>query len=133
MPIKEALSKQLSFALDLQRSKSTAVKIEVDLSGKSLPWGLIQFACIASIFGICIYYFLPLALLSFNIGLLLAIFFFILCGMLLGLVIMAFNVQYLVERLVVWIFFLPFGAAKRTMVIKNLAAHRVHLQPSFLD
>ncbi|CAD8101464.1 unnamed protein product [Paramecium primaurelia] len=125
VPIKEALSKQLSFALDINRSKSTAVKIEVDLEGKSLPWGRIQFAIIASLFGICVYYFLPLALLSFNIGLLLSIFFFILCGMLLGLVIFAFNIQYLAERFTVYIFLFWASSAKKTMVLKNLAAHRI--------
>ncbi|KAM3144375.1 hypothetical protein pb186bvf_003539 [Paramecium bursaria] len=125
IPIREALKQQLSFALDLQRSKSSAVKINIDLSGTQIPWGFIQFGLIASIFGICVYYFLPLALLSLNIGLLLSIFFFILCGMLLGLVLLAFNIQYLMERLCVWIFLFWAGGAKRSMVIKNLAAHRI--------
>jgi uncharacterized membrane protein len=76
-------------------------------------------------FGISIYYLLPLALLSFNIGLLLAIFFWILCGMLLGFVLLSFNFQYLFERFVVKIFLFFTSVATKNMVLKNLAAHRI--------
>jgi hypothetical protein len=41
VPIQQALKQQLSFALDINRSKSTAVKIEIDIEGKGLPWGRI--------------------------------------------------------------------------------------------
>jgi hypothetical protein len=90
-PIQEGLKQQLSFALDLNRSKSSAVKVEVDVEGKAIPWGRITFALVASAFGVSIYFLLPLALLSFNIGLLLSIFFLLLCSMLLGFVLLAFN------------------------------------------
>ena len=53
--------------------------------------------------------------------------------MLLGLVLLAFNIQYLMERLCVWIFLFWAGGAKRSMVIKNLAAHRVIYIFKFLD
>lgn len=38
---------------------------------------------------------------------------------------MAFNVQYLVERLTVWGFLWWAGEAKKNLVLKNLAAHRI--------
>lgn len=81
----------MSFALDLNRSKSSAVKVEVDMEGNAIPWGRITFALVASVFGVSIYFLLPLALLSFNISLLLSIFFLLLCSMLLGFVLLAFN------------------------------------------
>lgn len=93
-----------------------------------MPWGRITFALVSSMFGISIYFLLPLALLSFNIGLLLAIFFVLLCSMLLGFVMLTFNFQYLVERGVVAVFFFFAGAATRNIILKNLATHRVYIQ-----
>jgi len=90
-----------------------------------LPWGRIGFATIATMFGISIYYFLPLSLLSFNLGLLINIFFWILVGMLLGFIMLMLNIQYLVERLVVYLTLFWTGAAIRSLIIKNLAAHRI--------
>lgn len=68
------------------------MKIEIDVEGKELPWGRIAFALISSIFGISIYYFLPLSMLSFNFALLLNIFFWILIGMLVGFILLSLNV-----------------------------------------
>ena len=52
----------------------------------------IVFGVIAVAYGLSIYYFLPLAMLSFNFALILEIFFLILVGMLFGLSLLAFNV-----------------------------------------
>lgn len=60
----------MNIALDINRSKSQAVKIEVNVEGKEFPWGRVSFALIATVFGISICYLLPLALLSFNLALL---------------------------------------------------------------
>jgi hypothetical protein len=49
------------------------------------------FGVISVLFGMSIYYFLPLALLSFNLSLVLKIFIIILVGMLFGLSMLAFN------------------------------------------
>lgn len=51
----------------------------------------IVFGVIAVTYGLSIYYFLPLAMLSFNFALVLQIFFMILVGMLFGLSLLAFN------------------------------------------
>jgi len=51
----------------------------------------IVFGTIAVVYGLSIYYFLPLAMLSFNFALILQIFFLILVGMLFGLSLLAFN------------------------------------------
>ena len=104
-PIRNALGQTLSIALDVNRSKSTAVKITIDIEGKGFPWGRFSFAILASLFGISIYYFLPLSLLSFNFALLINIFFWILIGMLVGMILLSLNVQYLLEKTIVHLFF----------------------------
>jgi len=76
-------------------------------------------------FGISIYYLLPLSLLSFNIGLLLIIFFVILIGLLIGCCLLAMNVQYLIEKLVVFLCFWWENAAIKNLIVKNLSAHRI--------
>ncbi len=130
VPIREALKQNLQTALDATHSKTTAVKIVIDVEGKGFPWGRISFSLIASVFGVSIYYLLPLSLLSFNLGLVIAIFFWILIGLLLGLVILSLNIQHLMERLIV---FIVFGVLLRCfvktgfrkLILKNLAAHRI--------
>jgi hypothetical protein len=46
---------------------------------------------ITVVFGVCLYYLLPLALISSNYKLLLYVFFFILAGLLFGLALLASN------------------------------------------
>lgn len=55
------------------------------------------FGSVAVVFGITVYYGLPIALLQINLSLILQIFFLLLLGMLLGLVILAVNLQGAVE------------------------------------
>ncbi|KRX00113.1 hypothetical protein PPERSA_07220 [Pseudocohnilembus persalinus] len=125
VPIRNALGVSLSIALDVNRSKSQAVKIEIDVEGKGFPWGRIGFALVATLFGISIYYFLPLSLLSLNIGLLINIFFWILIGLLVGFILLMLNIQYLLERMVVVITLVFLKSAQKSIILKNLAAHRI--------
>ncbi len=50
-----------------------------------------------TVFGFLVYYLLPLALLSMNLQLFITIFFWILIGTFIGLVMMALNVEIIVE------------------------------------
>lgn len=102
-----------------------AVKITIDVEGKELPWGLITFALISSVFGIAIYYLLPLALLSFDFVLLINIFFFILIGLLVGCIVLSLNIQYILEKSVIFLFFFWLRAGIRAIVVKNMASHRI--------
>ena len=124
VPIRQALGQTLNFALDVNRSKSQAVKVVIDVEGKAFPWGRVSFALVCALFGISIYYFLPLALISFNLALLINIFFWILIGLLVGFILLALNIQYLLERLIVHVFFWWTGSAMRTLIIKNLGNRR---------
>lgn len=84
-----------------------------------------MFGTIAVAYGLSIYYFLPLAMLSFNFSLILKIFFFILVGMLLGLSLLAFNLQRFLEIIFTYVFLSFEKKSMKMMVIKNLSAHRM--------
>jgi hypothetical protein len=55
------------------------------------------FGVITVVYGLAIYYFLPLSMLSLNFKLILRIFFMILLGMLFGLTLLSFNLQRILE------------------------------------
>ena len=77
-------------------------------------------------YGIGIYYFLPLSMLSMNFSLILRIFFLILLGMLFGLTLLSFNLQRLLEVTLVYGFLGIFEKeSMRMLVLKNLTAHKM--------
>jgi hypothetical protein len=57
---------------------------------------LITYGTLVVLYGVSIYYLMPLSLLSGNYGLILIIFFSILMGMVLGLTMLAYNLQSIV-------------------------------------
>jgi FtsH-binding integral membrane protein len=65
-----------------------------------------------------------LAVLSFNLGLLLEIFFLILVGMIFGLTLIAFNLQRVVEIFVVYTLLIFERKSMKLLILKNLSAHR---------
>mmetsp|Transcript_5162 Transcript_5162/g.7941 ORF Transcript_5162/g.7941 Transcript_5162/m.7941 type:complete len:177 (+) Transcript_5162:1910-2440(+) len=85
----------------------------------------IVFGTVAVAYGLSIYYFLPLAMLSFNFQLVLQIFFFILVGMLFGLSLLAFNLQRFLEIILTQVLFIWEKKSMRDMITKNLAAHKM--------
>jgi len=85
----------------------------------------VTFGSIAVLYGLSIYYFLPLAMLSFNFGWILKIFFFILVGMLFGLSLLAFNVQRFLEIILTYVFLCYEKNSMKMMVMKNLEAHKM--------
>lgn len=91
-PVQSALSKNLNDALNYQRSKTNAMFVEILQTNKKNISGMIVFGIIAVVYGLSIYYLLPLSMLSFNFSLILRIFFMILLGMLFGLSLMAMNI-----------------------------------------
>lgn len=91
VPIQSALSQNLNDSLNVNRNKSSGVLIQIFDQSKANVVPYVIFGLIAVIYGISIYYLLPLALLSANYSLILQIFFFILLGMIFGLTLLAFN------------------------------------------
>jgi len=91
IPIQTALSKPVVASLDVNRSKISGQKITVssEKSLNTIPY--VIFGLISVLYPAFIYYFLPLSLLTVNVTMVLFIFFFILMGMILGLVLLSFN------------------------------------------
>ncbi|CDW77763.1 family protein [Stylonychia lemnae] len=125
-PIKVVLTKNLGDSLDYSRSKTQAIYITIlrnddyERIGKYVPLGMITTA-----YGIAIYYFLPLSLLSMNLGMILRIFFLILLAMLLGLTMLALNVQRMLEIVLTYLFLFYEKRSMRMLVLKNLTAHKL--------
>ena len=124
IPIRRALSANLHDALDVSRGKTPGVLITfIDNRTKDLVPYLL-FGSVAVTFGISIYYGLPMAMLKLNFGLLLTIFFAILMGLLLGLVLIAINLQSFLERVLMYILLFWETGAMKTLLRKNMIAHR---------
>lgn len=77
------------------------------------------------IYGLAIYYFLPLSLLSLNFSLILRIFFFILLAMLFGLTLLSFNLQRVLEIILVYVLLCFEKQSMKNLVLKNLTAHKM--------
>lgn len=105
VPIQRALSKNLTDALNTQRKTTSGVVISFTNTGAKNFVPYFVFGTASVLFGISIYYFLPLGLLQQNYGLILSIFFLILFGMMLGLTVFVTNMQGILETLLIYIFF----------------------------
>ena len=93
IPIRRALTKNLTDSLNTLRSKQSGILITSSDSTTAnlVPYVLVGTICVA--FGVSVYFFLPIGLLSMNLGMILAIFFAILLGMMAGLTVLATNLQ----------------------------------------
>ncbi len=91
IPIRTALSKTLGESINTDRAKISGIITNVEQAGEIdvVPYLLV--GIISVIYGLSIYYLLPLSLLTMNFSLMLAIFFFILVGMILGLTLITYN------------------------------------------
>jgi len=84
----------------------------------------LTFGVVSVVYGLSIYYFLPKAMVSFNFSLILKIFFFILVGMLLGLSLLAFNLQRFLEIILTHVFLCWEKTSMKRLVLKNFESHR---------
>ena len=125
IPIEAVLTKNLNEALDYQRSKTQAIYVEILQNKDNNISSYVIFGILAIIYGLAIYYFLPLALLSLNFSLILNIFFFILLGMLFGLSLLAFNLQRGIEIIMTHMFLFFEKQSMKMLVLKNLTAHKM--------
>ena len=82
------------------------------------------FGSIGTVFGVMVYFVMPLAILSFDISLLLMIFFLILVGMLLGITLISLNLQSVIELALVNSLLLFERKSMKLLIVKNLSAHR---------
>ena len=123
-PIWGVINNDLAENLNPLRNKTAATKVEIYVEGRQFPLGKVVFGLLAAGYGMMIYYLLPRALINQNLGLLLIIFFAILEGLLVGLILLSFSVQYLLERLVAYICLFWVDATDFLLTMKNLSSHR---------
>ena len=79
----------------------------------------------ACLYGMTIYYLLPLALLTMNLSLLLDIFFLILMGMIFGLTLIAQTLQHALEWITVHLLLFFERKSMKQLILKNLIAHKM--------
>ena len=87
-----------------------------------LPYLL--FGSISVAFGMTVYYFLPLGLLTFNAALILDIFFVILLGLILGMTLLALNLRGFLEMILINVFLFWEKRSMKNLLKKNLIAHK---------
>jgi len=122
-PIRVSLSKSLGDALDYQRAKSQA-NFEAALS-KPNSRTQILVGSLTVVYGLSIYYLLPVAMLELDLQLILRIFLLILMGMLLGLTLLSFNLVRLLEIAIVHVFLVFEPRSTKKLILKNLEAHKM--------
>jgi uncharacterized membrane protein len=83
----------------------------------------LAFGFLASIYGGSIYYFLPYSMLSNKLTMLLRLFFVVLLGLLLGLCILAMNVQTVLEIIMAKTLFFWETKIVKVLMLNNLSAH----------
>lgn len=89
--------------MNATRSKTKGAIVDItdaDSFEKKLPYFLV--GLIGTVAGTVTFYVLPLSIITFNLGLLLEIFFLILVGMIFGLTLISFNLQRLMETIIVY-------------------------------
>jgi len=85
----------------------------------------IIFGLITFIYGLGMFYVLPLSLLSMKIILILGVFLFILMGLILGLTLLAMNMQRLVEMALTYTLLIWEKTSMLRMVLNNLKTHQM--------
>ncbi|KAI9224884.1 hypothetical protein BC828DRAFT_372302 [Blastocladiella britannica] len=127
LPIKRALGMNLHDSLDRYRPVIKAMTVTIERSMATFDPMLGALGMILTVIGFGIYYFMPLALLTNNLGLLFNIFLVILLGLISGLVFLATNFLQLLETIFRFIIFGTLFMENRslpTLVERNLLSHR---------
>ena len=118
------MSKNLAESINSRVSRPKGAKVSISEKGENNVVPYLIFGFISTLAGTAIFYLLPLAVLNFNIALILQIFFLILLGMILGLTLISFNLQRLLEILIVNTVLFFERASVKLMIKKNLVSHR---------
>ena len=125
VPIKECLSKNLNDALDYTRSQSKAEIIHIIDPNQTNAGIYIIFGLLSTVYAVAVYILMPQCLLSLDLGMMLKIFFLILIGLLLGLVLITLNIQSIIQILVTKLLFFWEHKAIQILILKNLIAHKL--------
>lgn len=126
LPIRNALMLNLSDSIDGNRSKTKAVVVEINRSEQhSVSVPVLVVGLFLALFGIGIYLVFPAALMAFNISLILNLLFVLLLLILFGCVMLSLTLEGLFSRAIATVFFFWERKAIRSLLSKNLVAHRL--------
>lgn len=89
------------------------------------PWGKVTFGIVATCYGLAVYYLLPRAMINMNLGLLITLFFIFLQGLLVGLVILSYSFEYLLEEFMASVLLFWANRTDYSLTVKNLSCHRM--------
>ena len=131
-PIRNILKKNIATSINTMLNKTTGVKIEIISLQKKEITSLIVFGLLTFIYGASIYYFLPLALISTNYGLIGLILLWILFGILLGFILLSQNIEHLLQKGLTYLLLFFTRSYTKLLILKNLAAHRIKNRKSSL-
>jgi len=127
LPIKNALNTNLHDAIDVDHQTGPQmVEYQIERSDQSsLPTTVLLVGITGVVFGFCVYYLFPLALITQRLSLLLLMFFSLMISMLIGLLILSFNVQHLIEEALAMVLFQWWESRVLSHVVrKNMIAHK---------
>ena len=131
-PIRNILKKNIATSINTMLNKTSGVKIEIISLQKKEIISLIIFGLLTFIYGASIYYFLPLALISTNYGLIGLILLWILFGILLGFILLSQNIEHLLQKGLTYLLLFFTRSYTKLLILKNLAAHRIKNRKSSL-
>ena len=80
---------------------------------------------VATAYGLAVYYLLPKAMISINLGLMISLFFIFLEGLLIGLVIISYSFEFLLERVMAKVLLFWTPRTDFALTVKNLSCHRM--------
>lgn len=123
IPILRVLGQNLVDALNFSRSriKGTYVEIMKKSNMNIVPY--LIFGMITFLYGLGLFYVMPLSLLSMKISLLLGVFLFILLGLIVGLTLLALNLQRFVEIGLTYLTLFWEKESMLKMILNNLRTH----------
>ena len=123
LPLMKVLGQNLNDALNYERNRVKAIYVKIFNKSKADLIPQIIFGILVVAYGFCIFYLLPLSMLSFNLGLILEVFFAILISMLFGLCMLAINIQSFLERFLTYVLLFWEKNSMKKIILNNLKAH----------
>jgi hypothetical protein len=88
LPIANILSNDLANDLSHRPKHLSETKTEVYVEGAEFPWKKVAFGVLSTVYGLSVYFLLPYGLINESFGLLAVLFFVVLEGLLVGLVLL---------------------------------------------
>ncbi|KAK2952139.1 putative DUF214 family protein [Blattamonas nauphoetae] len=124
-PIRHALSQNLHDSIDVTHPQQGIMKVSIERAeDMNRNWGMLGSGFILALLGLGVYIVLPQSLISLNITLMAFLFFGLILIVLIGLILIMMNFEYVLERVIAAAFIFWETSSIRNMAKKNLGAHR---------